>query len=62
MIATVKFSIATQYVKSEHSVTKTIELDDDLSESEIEEQVSELYQEWLSEVNYGGYAIIKTEK
>ncbi len=52
------FSIATNLVRSEHSEIVEIHLDDDLTEDEIDAQVTEIYTEWLFENNQGGFSQI----
>lgn len=53
-----KFTIATQYVRSGYTEEKEIEFDDDCTEDEIEEQVCEVYNQWLNENNYGGFEAV----
>lgn len=53
-----KFSIATPYIKSEWSEEVELEFDDDLSEDEIDDQVSEIYSDWLFRKNGGTYSEI----
>lgn len=60
-IIKVNFSIATQYVGSTHSVTKTFEFDDEDSEKSINEEISETYDAWLNDNNYGGWTIESEE-
>lgn len=54
-----KFSIATTYVKSEYSQIMELEFEDDDTEQEIEEQVNQIYTEWLFNNNHGGYLQIE---
>jgi hypothetical protein len=54
-----KFSIATQYVKSSYSEHVKIEVEDDATEQEIEQEVEETYRNWLEEHNYGAWSIIE---
>jgi hypothetical protein len=54
MKKTFKFTIATQYVRSAYSEEIELEFDDDATESEIDSEVDTVYNEWLSEHNYGG--------
>ncbi len=53
-----KFSIATAYINSEWSEVVELEFDEDASEEDIEEQVNEIYQEWVNEKNYGSWVQI----
>jgi hypothetical protein len=53
-----KFSIATVYINSEWSEVVELEFDEDASEEDIEEQVNEIYQEWVNEKNYGSWVQI----
>ena len=56
---TYKFTIETNYINSEWSQKVELQFEDDASEEEIEQQVNELYTEWLFENNCGGYFLIK---
>lgn len=53
------FSIATKYVNSEWSEVVEFQFDDDATEGEIEDQVNELYTEWIFQQNYGGFTELK---
>lgn len=54
-----KFSIGTMYINS--TVTEIVELqfDDDATDDEIDDQVNEVYTEWLFERNTGSYVEVK---
>lgn len=54
-----KFSIATNYINSEWSEEVELRFDDGTSEEEIEVQVNEVYTEWMSEKNQGGWVSIE---
>jgi hypothetical protein len=49
----IKFTLATNKVGSE--VSKVIEVDDDTTDEEIDE----MYFEWVNENNYGGWSEIE---
>lgn len=54
-----KFSIATNYINSEWSEEVELRFDDGTSEEEIEVQVNEVYTEWMSKKNQGGWVSIE---
>jgi len=54
-----RFSIATTYIQSEYSQVMELQFDDDETEEEIEQQVDEIYTQWLFEHNQGGYRLIE---
>ena len=54
-----RFSIATTYINSEWYEDVELEFDEDLTEDEIEQQVNDIYTEWLFEKNYGSWIEIK---
>ncbi len=49
------FSISTNKIGSETSDEVELQFDDDLTDEEIEKQVTEIYTGWLFENNYGGF-------
>lgn len=49
MIKKYQFEVSTRYVGSGVKETIEIELDNDLTEEEIENEVQEYYEEWLME-------------
>lgn len=49
------FSISTNKIGSETSDIVELQFDDDVTIEEIEEQVIEIYREWLFENNNGGF-------
>ena len=55
MKRTYKFTIATNNIGSEYSQKVVLDFDEDATEEDIENQVSEAYTEWLNEHNCGGY-------
>ena len=54
-----KFSIATNYINSEWSEEVELHFDDDATEEEIENEVNEIYAEWLVEKNQGGWTAVE---
>ena len=58
MIKKVKFSIATQYIKSSYEEEQELEFDDDATEEQITKEIEQIYSEWLATHNYGGWQII----
>lgn len=50
-----EFCIATNRMGSENKSIIEIDLDDDLTEEEVDNQVNEQYTEWLFEKNQGYY-------
>lgn len=54
----VKFSIATQYIKSSYEEEQELEFDDDATEEQITKEIEQIYSEWLTTHNYGGWQII----
>ena len=54
-----RFSIATTYIQSEYSQVMELQFDDNDTEEEIEQQVDEIYTQWLFEHNQGGYRLIE---
>lgn len=48
-----EFCIATNRIGSENKEIIEIDLEDDLTEEEIDNQVNEIYTEWLFEKNNG---------
>lgn len=54
-----RFSIATTYIQSEYSQVMELQFDDNDTEEEIEQQVDEIYTQWLFEHNQGGYSLIE---
>lgn len=44
-----RFSIATTYIQSEYSQVMELQFDDNDTEEEIEQQVDEIYTQWLFE-------------
>ena len=53
-----EFRIATNYINSEWSEDVEIQFAEDATETEIEDQVNEIYTEWLFEKNQGGWNIV----
>jgi hypothetical protein len=53
------FCIATNKVGSEQKEIVELDLDDDLTQEEINDQVGEIYNEWLIENNNGWFNEIK---
>lgn len=54
-----KFSIATNYINSEWSEEVELQFADDVTEEEIENEVNEIYTEWLFEKNQGGWFAVQ---
>jgi protein-tyrosine-phosphatase len=54
-----KFTIATQYVKSEYSEEQEVQVESDATQDEIDDAVNEAYSEWLNNHNYGGVQILE---
>lgn len=59
MTRSFKFSIATSLIPSDCVEVKELQFDDDATEEEIEEQVNEIYSEWVSAKNYGTWTAIE---
>lgn len=49
------FCIATNKHQSEYKQIVELSFDEDLTDEEIEDQVEEIYTEWLLEKNQGSY-------
>lgn len=54
-----KFSIATNYINSEWSEEIEIQFEDDATEQEIEDEVNQIYTDWLFEKNQGRWCAVK---
>lgn len=48
-----RFSIATRYINSEDYEIVELQFDDNATEDEINNEVSEIYQTWANERNQG---------
>ena len=53
------FSLATPYVNSEWKEEIELQFDDDATIEEIENQIDEIYQEWVNERNNGCWILIE---
>jgi len=53
-----EFSIATNYINSDWTEEVELQFADDATEQEIEDEVNEIYIEWLNEKNQGGWVAI----
>lgn len=53
-----RFSIATNFVRSEWTEDVELEFDDDTTPDEIISQVDEIYTEWLFDKNRGSWTEI----
>lgn len=54
-----KFTLATSKIGSEVSETVELQFYEDDSEQDIEDQVTQIYIEWVAEKNYGGFVEVK---
>lgn len=50
-----RFSLATRYVGSEVSQEMELGFEDNATKDEIENEVEQIYNEWLGNQNYGGF-------
>ncbi len=53
-----KFSIGTPYINSEYTETVEFEFEDDVTDEEIQNEMDEIYTEWLFQKNTGTWKSI----
>ncbi len=54
-----KFTLSTNKLHSEVSEIVNLQFHDDDTEQDIEEQVIQIYMEWMNDKNHGGFVEVK---
>lgn len=59
MIKQFRFTLATSKLCSEVSSIEEFEFEDDVTQEEIDNVITEAYGEWINNHNYGGYSVVE---